>query len=78
MLSRTLFTGNDGYQNLLVFAPMLNSLTLDSNENIYGEYLYGILLTGYRPEYHRKKSNHLILTLNRINLPNDRVYNQYQ
>ena len=26
------FTGNDGYQNLLVFVPMLSSVILDSNK----------------------------------------------
>ena len=26
------FTGDNGYQNFLVFAPMLSSLTLDSNK----------------------------------------------
>ena len=34
MLSRLYFTSNDGYQNFLVFAPMLSSLVLDSNINI--------------------------------------------
>ena len=28
------FRGNDGYQNFLVFAPMLSSLILDSNEKV--------------------------------------------
>ena len=28
------FTGNDGYQNFLVFAPMLSSSTLDSNKKV--------------------------------------------
>ena len=28
------FTGNDNYQNLLVFDPMLSSLILDSNEKV--------------------------------------------
>ena len=28
------FTGNDGYQNFLVFAPMLSSLKLGSNKKV--------------------------------------------
>ena len=28
------FTGDDGYQNFLVFAPLLSSLILDSNKNV--------------------------------------------
>ena len=28
------FTGDDGYQNFLVFAPMLSSLMLASNKNV--------------------------------------------
>ena len=28
------FTGKDGYQNFLVFAPMLSSLILDSNKKV--------------------------------------------
>ena len=28
------FTGNDGYQNFLVFPPMFSSLVLASNKNI--------------------------------------------
>ena len=28
------FIGNDGYQNFLVFAPMLSSLILDSNKKV--------------------------------------------
>ena len=49
------FTVDDGYQNFLVLAPMLSSLTLDSKKK---------LLTGYRPEYCLKKLNNLILDLN--------------
>ena len=55
LLGRINFTGNDGYQNFLFFFPMLSSLILDRNKK---------LLTGYRLEYHLKKLNHLILTLN--------------
>ena len=28
------FKGNDGFQNFLVFVPMLSSLVLDSNKNV--------------------------------------------
>ena len=28
------FTGNDGYQNFLVFAPMLSSVMLDCNKKV--------------------------------------------
>ena len=38
-------TGNDGYQNFPVFAPMLSSQILDSNKK---------LLTGYWLECNRK------------------------
>ena len=31
LLGRIYFTGNEGYQNFLVFAPMLSSLILESN-----------------------------------------------
>ena len=31
---RMYFTGDDGYQNFLVFAPMLSSLILDSNKKV--------------------------------------------
>ena len=31
LLGRKYFTSNDGYQNFLVFAPMLSSLILDRN-----------------------------------------------
>ena len=51
------FTGDDGYQNFLVFAPILSLLVLDSNEKVTN-------LTGCRLEYHLKKLSHLILTLN--------------
>ena len=34
MLRRLYFTGNDGYQNFLVFAPILRSLILDSHTKV--------------------------------------------
>ena len=39
------FTGDDGYQNFLVFAPMLSSLTLDNNKRVTNW-----ILTGVSPE----------------------------
>ena len=49
LLGRKYFTGNYGYQEFLVFAPMLSSLILDSNKKSTKW-----LSTG--------KLNHLILT----------------
>ena len=34
MLGRIYFIGNAGYQNFLVFGPMLSSLILDSNKKV--------------------------------------------
>ena len=34
LLGRMYFTGNDGYENFLVIAPMPSSLTLDSNRKV--------------------------------------------
>ena len=34
LLGRMYFTGDDGYQTFLVFAPILSSLTLDNNKKI--------------------------------------------
>ena len=34
LLGRMYFRSNDGYQNILVFAPTLNSLILDSNKKV--------------------------------------------
>ena len=36
------FTGNDGYQNFLVFAQMSTSLILDSNKKVTNWILTGI------------------------------------
>ena len=36
------FTGNDSYQDFLVFAPMLNSLMLDRNRNVTDSISTGI------------------------------------
>ena len=34
LLGTMYFTGNDCYQNFLVFAPMLSSIILDSNKKV--------------------------------------------
>ena len=34
LIGRTHFAGNGGFENFLVFAPMLNSLTLDNNKYV--------------------------------------------
>ena len=34
MLGRMYFTGDGGYQNFLVFVPILSLLVLDSNEKV--------------------------------------------
>ena len=41
-LDRMHFTGNDGYQNFPVFAPMLNSLILHRNKKTTNWILTGI------------------------------------
>ena len=35
LLGRVYFTGNDDYQNFLIFAPILSSLILDRNKKSY-------------------------------------------
>ena len=54
---RMYFTVDDGYQNFLVFTPIVSSLMLMKNQ-------FKKLLTGYRLEHHLKKLNHLTLILN--------------
>ena len=43
MLDRTYFTGDDGYQNFLGFAPMLNLLVLYSNKKVANWISTGVL-----------------------------------
>ena len=43
------FTGNDGYQNFLVFAPMLRSLILDSNKKVTNSISTGISSEKVKP-----------------------------
>ena len=42
LLGTMYFIGNDGYQNFLVFASVLNSLILDSNRNNINQTSTGI------------------------------------
>ena len=43
LLSKMHFTGNDGFQNFIVFAPMLSSLILGSNKKLTNWIWTGIL-----------------------------------
>ena len=43
------FTGNDGYQNVLVFAPLLSTPVLDSNRKITDQILTGISSKKIKP-----------------------------
>ena len=43
------FTGNDSYQDFLVFAPMLNSLMLDRNRNVTDSISTGISSEKIKP-----------------------------
>ena len=60
------FTGNDAYQNFLVFTPILSLLTLDSNKNVTN-----CMLTGISPEKIKPFNNNLELTMS--TLANGRV-----
>ena len=60
------FTGNDGYQNFLVFAPMLSSLILDINKKVTDW-----ILTGISSEEAKPFDTYLELTI--PNLTNGRV-----
>ena len=60
------FTGNDGYQNFLVFAPMLISLILDSNRKVINW-----ISTGISSE--KTKQCHTGLEPTMPNLANGRV-----
>ena len=43
------FTGDDGYQNFLVFTPMLTILILDSNRKFTGRISTQILSEKFKP-----------------------------
>ena len=49
LLGKMYFTGNDGYQNFLVFAPMLSCLILDSNRKVTEWISTGILSEKIKP-----------------------------
>ena len=49
LLARMYFTGNDGYQNFLVFAPMVNSLILNSNKKFANRISMGISSEKHKP-----------------------------
>ena len=49
LLGRMYFTGNEGYQNFLVFVPMVSSLILDSNKKVTDWTLTGISSEGTKP-----------------------------
>ena len=64
-LFKKYFTGNDGYQNFLVFAPLQNSLALHNNKKVTNW-----IPTGVSPKKVRAFVN---LTLTMTNLVNGRV-----
>ena len=66
LLGRMYFTGNDGYQNDLVFAPMVNSLILNSNKKFTNRISTQISSEKLKPFY-----THLVPTMS--NLANGRV-----
>ena len=69
LLGRMYFTSNDGYQNCLVFDPLLSSLTLDNINN----FTYCIL-TRVLPEKVKPFDTNLALTM--PNLADDKVRQQ--
>ena len=65
------FTGDDGYQNFLVFAPLLSSLILDSNKNVTDWISTGIWSEKIKPI-------DIELELTMSNLANGRVYLKFK
>ena len=51
MFGRMYFMGNDGYQNFLVFAPMLSSLTLDNHKKVTDWILIAVSPEKIKPFY---------------------------
>ena len=45
LIGKTYFTGENGYQNVLVFPPMLSLITLDNDEKVTNWILTGISST---------------------------------
>ena len=62
------FRGNDGFQNFLVFVPMLSSLVLDSNKNVTNWIFTGILSENIKPFYTNLKHIMSNLTNGRVNV----------
>ena len=62
------FRGNDGFQNFLVFVPMLSSLVLDSNKNVTNWIFTGILSGNIKPFYTNLKHIMSNLTNGRVNV----------
>ena len=65
------FTGDDGYQNFLVFAPLLSSLILDSNKKVTDWISTGIWSEKIKPI-------DIELELTMSNLANGRVYLKFK
>ena len=66
MYGRTYFTDNDGYQKILVFALMFNSITLDNNKKVTNW-----ISTGQLPEEMKLFDVNLVPTM--TNLANGRI-----
>ena len=66
MHGRTYFTDSDGYQKILVFALMLNSITLDNNKKVTNW-----ISTGQLPEEMKLFDVNLVPTM--TNLANGRI-----
>ena len=66
MHGRTYFTDSDGYQKILVFALMFNSITLDNNKKVTNW-----ISTGQLPEEMKLFDVNLVPTM--TNLANGRI-----
>ena len=66
MYGRTYFTDSDGYQKILVFALMFNSITLDNNKKVTNW-----ISTGQLPEEMKLFDVNLVPTM--TNLANGRI-----
>ena len=66
LYGRTYFTDNDGYQKILVFALMFNSITLDNNKKVTNW-----ISTGQLPEEMKLFDVNLVPTM--TNLANGRI-----
>ena len=70
LLGRIFFTGDNGYQNFLVFAPIHNSLTLDNNKKFTNWILTRTISEKIEPF-------DIYLELNMSNLANGRVHIEF-